>query len=113
MWGFAIEKTRPSWAAWLKGPLRSAIMEKGPSSASQVTCALCSLPSRGALSAVGADRKERGGPWIATAGIIRNGEQPGSGVHGKSGVIITAAHLTAIDATMSVRIAGVICRRRF
>jgi hypothetical protein len=56
----------------------------------------------------GADRKESGGPWIATAGIIRNGEQPGSGVYLKSGLIITAAHLTAIDATMSVRIAGVV-----
>ena len=56
----------------------------------------------------GADRKESGGPWIATAGIIRNGEQPGSGVYLKSGLIITAAHLTAIDATMSVPIAGVV-----
>jgi hypothetical protein len=51
----------------------------------------------------GADRKEGGRPWIAAAGIIRNVEQPGSGV--KSGLIITAAHLTAIDATMSVRVA--------
>jgi hypothetical protein len=29
---------------------------------------------------------------------MRNGEQPGSGVYLKSGLIITAAHLTAIDA---------------
>jgi hypothetical protein len=40
----------------------------------------------------GADRKESGGPWIATAAIIRNGEQPGSGVYLKSGLMITAAH---------------------
>jgi hypothetical protein len=56
----------------------------------------------------GADRKESGGPWIATATIIRNGEQAGSGVYLNSGLIITAAHLTAIDAKMGVRIAGVV-----
>jgi hypothetical protein len=56
----------------------------------------------------GADRKESGGPWIATAGIIRNGVQPGSGVYLTSGLIVTAAHLTAIDTTMRVRIAGVV-----
>jgi hypothetical protein len=84
-------------------------MEKGraPPSASKLTCALRLLFCLGvALLAPiicnGADRKESGGPWIATAGIIRNGEQPGSGVYLKSGPIITAAHLTAIDATMSV-----------
>src|SRR6266511_258866 len=56
----------------------------------------------------GADRKESGGPWIATAVIIRNEEQPGSGVYLKSGLIITAAHLTAVDAKMGVRIAGMV-----
>ena len=56
----------------------------------------------------GADRKESGGPWIATAAIIRDGEQAGSGVYLNSGLIITAAHLTAIDAKMGVRIAGVV-----
>jgi hypothetical protein len=45
----------------------------------------------------GADRKESGGPWIATAAIIRNGEHPGSGAYLKSGLILTAAHLTAIE----------------
>jgi hypothetical protein len=55
-----------------------------------------------------ADRKGSGGPWIATVAIIRNGEQPGAGVYLKSGLIVTAAHLTAIDAKMSVRIAGVV-----
>jgi hypothetical protein len=54
------------------------------------------------------DRKQSGEPWIATAVIIRNGEQPGSGVYLKSGLVITAAHLTAVDAKMSVRIAGVV-----
>jgi Trypsin-like peptidase domain len=54
-----------------------------------------------------ADRKEGGGPWIATAGIIRDGGQSGSGVYLKAGLVITAAHLTALDANMSVRIAGV------
>jgi hypothetical protein len=56
----------------------------------------------------GADRKEIGGPWIATAAIIRNGQQSGSGVYLNSGLIITAAHLTAIDAKMGVRIAGMV-----
>ncbi len=55
-----------------------------------------------------ADRKESGGPWMATAAIIRNGEQTGSGVYLNSGLIITAAHLTAIDAKMGVRIAGAV-----
>ena len=56
----------------------------------------------------GADQKERRGPWIATAAIIRNGEQAGSGVYLNSGLIITAAHLTAVDAKMGVRIAGMV-----
>jgi len=55
----------------------------------------------------GADRKESGGPWTMAA-IIRNGEQAGSGVYLNSGLIITAAHLTAIDAKMGVRIAGLV-----
>ena len=56
----------------------------------------------------GADQKERRGPWIATAAIVRNGEQTGSGVYLNSGLIITAAHLTAVDAKMGVRIAGMV-----
>jgi hypothetical protein len=56
----------------------------------------------------GADRNESSSrPWIATAGILRDGGQSGSGVYLWSGLIITAAHLTAVDADMSVRIAGV------
>src|SRR5262249_11262631 len=49
-----------------------------------------------------------GGPWIATAAIIGNGQQTGSGVYLNSGLIITAAHLTAVDAKMGVRIAGMV-----
>jgi hypothetical protein len=61
------------------------------------------------LVAEGADRKESSsGPWIVAARIIRNGEQSGSGVYLNSGLVITAAHLTAADATMNVRIAGVV-----
>src|SRR6516164_6515908 len=56
----------------------------------------------------GADQKERRGPWIATAAIIGNGQQTGSGVYLNSGLIITAAHLTAVDAKMGVRIAGMV-----
>ena len=56
----------------------------------------------------GADQKERRGPWIATAAIIRNDQQAGSGVYLNSGLIITAAHLTAVDAKMGVRIAGLV-----
>jgi hypothetical protein len=54
------------------------------------------------------DGKEGASPWIATAGIIRDGGQSGSGVYLKSGLVITAAHLTALDANMSARIAGVV-----
>jgi hypothetical protein len=55
-----------------------------------------------------ADRKEGSRPWIATAGIIRDGGQSGSGVYLNSGLVITAAHLTALDSNMSARIAGVV-----
>jgi hypothetical protein len=56
----------------------------------------------------GADRKESSAPWIVSAQILRNGGVSGSGVYLASGLIITAAHLTALDATMSVSIAGVV-----
>ena len=55
----------------------------------------------------GADRKESSSPWIVAARIIGNGKASGSGVYLKSGLVITAAHLTAVDANMSVSIAGV------
>jgi hypothetical protein len=56
----------------------------------------------------GADRKGSSGPWIVAARIIRNGELDGSAIYLKSGLIITAAHLTAVDAKMSAQIAGVV-----
>src|SRR5262249_61489076 len=49
-----------------------------------------------------------GSPWIATVAIIRNGEEPGAGVYLQPGLIITAAHLTAVDADMRVRILGLV-----
>jgi hypothetical protein len=55
----------------------------------------------------GTDRKESSSPWIATAGIVRNGGQSGSGVYLKPGLIITAAHLTEVE-NMSVRLAGLV-----
>ena len=60
------------------------------------------------IISAGADRTESSHPWIATAGIIRNGAQSGSGVYLKSGLLITAAHLTAVEDKMSVHIAGVL-----
>jgi len=54
----------------------------------------------------GADRKESSEPWIVAVRIIRNGQPSGSGVYLWSGLIITAAHLTATDAKMGVHIAG-------
>lgn len=47
-------------------------------------------------------------PWVAMARILMNGEPSGSGgVYLRDGLIITAAHITAADAQMGVRIAGV------
>jgi hypothetical protein len=45
-------------------------------------------------------------PWVATVSIFKNQGVSGSGVYLRSGLIITAAHLTDANATMSVRIAG-------
>jgi hypothetical protein len=60
------------------------------------------------IVSIGADRKETSAPWIATAEIIRNGARSGSGVYLKSGLILTAAHLSDVDANMGVRVAGVV-----
>jgi hypothetical protein len=60
------------------------------------------------VASEGADRKENSDPWIVSARIIRNGEASGSGVYLASGLVVTAAHLTAVDAKMSVSIAGVV-----
>jgi Trypsin-like peptidase domain len=71
--------------------------------------ALClALAFPAPIASEGADRTGGSQPWIATAGIIRDGGQSGSGVYLKSGLVITAAHLTALDANMSARIAGVV-----
>jgi Trypsin-like peptidase domain len=71
--------------------------------------ALCLvIATSGSVAFEGADRKESSNPWIASARIIRNGGASGSGVYLTSGLVITAAHLTAVDANMSVSIAGVV-----
>jgi Trypsin-like peptidase domain len=83
---------------WLRGDARHAM----------AAFALCLATACFApVDSKAADQKESGGPWLATVAIIRNEEQPGSGVYLGSGLIITAAHLTAVDAKMSVRIAGI------
>jgi Trypsin-like peptidase domain len=80
---------------WLRGDARAAL-------------ALCLVTACFApVGSKATERKESGDPWIATVAIIRNEEQPGSGVYLGSGLIITAAHLTAVDAKMSVRVAGI------
>jgi len=71
--------------------------------------ALClGLALLGSVASEGADRKESSDPWVVSARIIRNGDASGSGIYLKSGLVITAAHLTAVDANMSVSIAGVL-----
>jgi len=71
--------------------------------------ALCFvLALLGSVASEGADRKESSDPWIVSARIIRNGSASGSGVYLTSGLVITAAHLTAVDANMSVSIAGAV-----
>ncbi len=61
----------------------------------------------GSLTTESASQTEGSRPWIGAVRIIRNGEQSGSGVYLKSGLVLTAAHLTAAEAEMSVHIAGV------
>jgi hypothetical protein len=62
----------------------------------------------GPLVSEAAERKQGSDPWIASVRLIRNGEPSGSGIYLKSGLIITAAHLTAAEAKMGVQIAGVV-----
>jgi len=52
------------------------------------------------------DHKEGSNSWIVSATIIRNGQQSGSGIYLKSGLVVTAAHLIAVDANMGVRISN-------
>jgi len=69
--------------------------------------ALCFvLALLGSVASEGADRKESSDPWIVSARIIRNGSASGSGVYLTSGLVITAAHLTAVDAKMDAHTAG-------
>jgi len=63
-----------------------------------------SLPAP--LASAATDRTQSAGPWIAAARIIKNGGQSGSGVYLRSGLVITAAHLTDANAKMGVHIAG-------
>jgi hypothetical protein len=68
---------------------------------------LCLVMTLSAPAFSGGAAKDSGAPWIVAASIIRNGGSSGSGVYLKSGLIITAAHLTDADANMGVHIAGV------
>jgi hypothetical protein len=52
------------------------------------------------IASEGADRKEGSSPWIATAVIIRDGGDNWLWGYLKSGLIITAAHLTDVEANM-------------
>jgi hypothetical protein len=70
--------------------------------------ALCLVTVLFAAASEGAEQQESNEPWIASAQILSNGAASGSGVYLASGLIITAAHLTAADANMSVSIAGVV-----
>jgi Trypsin-like peptidase domain len=59
------------------------------------------------VASEGGDREENSNDWIVSARVLRNGERSGSGIYLRSGLVITAAHLTAIDANMRVRLLGV------
>ena len=54
----------------------------------------------------GAPQKQSTLPSAIAVGIFVDGAQSGSGIYLKSGLVITAAHLTSVDARMSVKIAG-------
>src|SRR5262245_64456159 len=84
----------------------SAMLVKGTVRFALALCAVITLSA--SVDAEGTDQKESSDPWIVSARIIRNGGPSGSGVYLKSGLVITAAHLTAADANMSVSIAGVV-----
>jgi len=110
---------RPGQPYMLDGP-RAPLVRNAPHRAARSAAmlvkgnvrfafALCLVTALlGPVASVAADRKEGSEPWIVSARIIRNGEASGSGVYLTSGLIITAAHLTAVDAKMSVSIAGVV-----
>jgi hypothetical protein len=54
----------------------------------------------------GATQKQSTLPSAIAVEIFVDGAQSGSGIYLKSGLVITAAHLTSVDARMSVKIAG-------
>ena len=54
----------------------------------------------------GAAQKQSTLPSAIAVGIFVDGAQSGSGIYLKSGLVITAAHLTSVEARMSVKIAG-------
>jgi S1-C subfamily serine protease len=56
-----------------------------------------------AVVSQGAEQNENSAEWASSAMIMRNGQRSGAGIYLKSGLVITAAHLTALDAEMSVR----------
>src|SRR5262245_36260556 len=111
------ESSRPGWVTRIVSLIvlaipRSPALISAPSSISEgdvrFASALClAVTLLAPVVCEGAD-KGSGRPWIVTASIIRDGGQSGSGVYLKSGLVITAAHLTAVDANMSARIAGVL-----
>src|SRR5262245_22426518 len=47
------------------------------------------------------------GSWIAPAKLLRDGRGSGSGVYLRSGLIVTAAHLTDPNSKMGATVAGV------
>jgi hypothetical protein len=56
-----------------------------------------------AVVSQGAEQNENSAEWASSAMIMRNEQRSGAGIYLKSGLVITAAHLTALDAEMSVR----------
>ena len=59
------------------------------------------------MTFVSANEVGAAGPWIVAARLIRDGGLSGSAIYLKSGLVITAAHLTAVEANMGVRIGGI------
>ena len=54
------------------------------------------------------DATEQRPPWVAVARLIRNGWPWGPGVYLQSGWVITAGHLTSMNDSVYLYIAGVI-----
>ena len=58
------------------------------------------------LASQSAEHKESNRPWVAPVRVMKNGQQSGSGIYLRSGLVITAAHLTDPNSQMSVHLAG-------